>query len=106
MRPDAWLLNVGRGAPDRRPALIAALESGSTSTARGWTSPRLSRCHRTMRCGGRRAAWSRRTCRAPATSTRCMLKSALLLAEQLRRDAAGRQKLNVTSGSAGFWSGG
>lgn len=101
MRPDAWLLNVGRGALVDQPALIAALESGHLGGAwldvttpeplppddPLWRAPRCVVAPHVSGAGDLDALWH---------------QSALLLAEQLRRDAAGEPKLNVTSGSAGY----
>ncbi len=101
MRPDAWLLNVGRGALVDQPALVDALNEGRIGGA--WldvTTPEPLPPDDPL--------WSARNAVvAPHVSGMGDLdelwhQSALLLAEQLRRDLAGEPKLNVTSGAAGY----
>ena len=101
MRPDAWLLNVGRGALVDQPALVEALDDGTIGGA--WldvTTPEPLPPDDPL--------WrARNALVAPHVSGMGDLdalwhQSALLLAEQLRRDLAGEPKLNLTSGSAGY----
>jgi len=101
MRPDAWLLNVGRGALVDQEALVDALEGGRLGGAYlDVTSPEpLPPGH---------PLWTARGAFvAPHVSgmgdlTELWHQTALLLAEQLRRDLAGTPKLNITSGAAGY----
>jgi phosphoglycerate dehydrogenase-like enzyme len=101
MRPDAWLHNVGRGALVDQPALVEALNAERIGGA--WLDvttpeplppddPLWTACNAVV---------------APHVSGMGDLEvlwhhTALLLAEQLRRDLAGLPKLNVTSGAAGY----
>ena len=101
MRPDAWLLNVGRGALVDQAALVEALDGERLGGA--WldvTTPEP------LPSGD--PLWTARNCVvAPHVSgmgdmDELWHQSALLVAEQLRRDLAGEQKLNITSGAAGY----
>lgn len=101
MRPDAWLLNVGRGALVDQDALVAALDGERLGGAwldvttpeplppghPLWTAPNSVVVPHVSGMGDLTALWH---------------STALLLAEQLRRELAGEPLLNVTSGSAGY----
>ena len=100
-RPDAWLLNVGRGALVDQPALVDALNGGRLGGAYlDVTTPEP------LPLGD--PLWTARDCVvAPHVSGMGDMdglwhQSALLLAEQLRRDLEGKPKLNITSGAAGY----
>lgn len=101
MRPDAWLLNVGRGALVDQAALVEALDAGRLGGAwldvttpeplpfgdPLWSAPNCVVAPHVSGIGDMDALWH---------------QSALLVAEQLRRDLAGERKLNITSGAAGY----
>jgi len=101
MRPDAWLLNVGRGALVDQEALVDALNGERLGGAYlDVTTPEpLPPGH---------PLWTARNCLvAPHVSgigdmDALWHQSALLVAEQLRRDLADEPKLNITSGAAGY----
>jgi len=101
MPVDAWLLNVGRGVLVDQPALVEALNEGRVGGA--WldvTTPEPLPPDDVL--------WTARNAViAPHVSgmgdmDELWHQSALLLAEQLRRDLAGERKLNITSGAAGY----
>lgn len=101
MRPDAWLLNVGRGALVDQVALVDALNGERLAGA--WldvTTPEP------LPPGD--PLWTARNAVvAPHVSgmgdmDELWHQSALLIAEQIRRDLAGEAKLNITSGTAGY----
>ena len=101
MRPDAWLLNVGRGSLVDQVALAAALDAGRLGGAiLDVTTPEPLPPDDPL--------WQARnllvTPHVSGTGDLVELwhQSALLLAEQLRRDLAGERKLNITSGAAGY----
>lgn len=101
MRPDAWIVNVGRGSAVDEAALLDALRAGRIGGAvldvtsieplppdhPLWSEPRCVVTPHVSGMGDAQAGWHR---------------VALLLAEQLRRDAAGKPLLNVTSGIRGY----
>jgi phosphoglycerate dehydrogenase-like enzyme len=101
MPPDAWLHNVGRGALVDQAALAEALVGGRLGGAvldvttpeplppddPLWAAPNCLVAPHVSGIGDLDELWHH---------------SALLLAEQLRRDLAGEPKLNVTSGAAGY----
>lgn len=101
MRPGAWVVNVGRGSAIDEAALLAALRAGHIAGAvldvTGeeplpadhplWDEPRCVVTPHVAGLGDPGAVWHRQ---------------ALLLAEQLRRDAAGLPLLNVTTGARGY----
>jgi phosphoglycerate dehydrogenase-like enzyme len=101
MRPDAWLVNVGRGALIDESALVEVLGDGRIGGAvldvfvdeplaashPLWAEPRCLVTPHVSGVGGLDAFWH---------------ATALLLADNLRRDLAGEPLLNVTSGTAGY----
>jgi phosphoglycerate dehydrogenase-like enzyme len=101
MRPDAWLVNVGRGALVDEDALADALRDERIGGAvldvlveeplpaehPFWGLPNCLVTPHVSGVGGLDEYWH---------------LTALLLAEQLRRELAGEPLLNVTSGSAGY----
>lgn len=101
MRPEAWLVNVGRGALLDEAALVAALreeriagavldvfvEEPLPPTHPLWSEPRCLVTPHVSGLGGLDDFWH---------------AAALLLADNLRRDLAGEPLLNVTSGAAGY----
>ncbi len=101
MRPDAWILNVGRGSLIDQSALVEALDAGRIEGAwldvttpeplppddPLWTARGALVMPHVSGMGDHHALWH---------------QSALLLAEQVRRDLAGEPKLNLTSGTAGY----
>jgi phosphoglycerate dehydrogenase-like enzyme len=101
MKPDAWLVNVGRGALVDEPSLVAALRDGRIGGAvldvfvdeplpvshPLWAEPRCLVTPHVSGLGGLDEFWH---------------AAALLLAENLRRDLEGAPLLNVTSGAAGY----
>jgi phosphoglycerate dehydrogenase-like enzyme len=101
MKPDAWLVNVGRGALVDEQALVAALRDERIGGAvldvfvdeplpashPLWAEPRCLVTPHVSGLGGLDDFWH---------------AAALLLAENLRRDLAGAPLLNVTSGAAGY----
>lgn len=101
MRPDAWLVNVGRGALLDEDALVEALRDGRIGGAvldvfvdeplppshPLWSEPRCLVTPHVSGLGGLEDFWH---------------AAALLLADNLRRDLAGEPLLNVTSGVAGY----
>lgn len=98
---DAWIISVGRGSAIDEPALLDALRAGRIGGAvldvtaeeplpadhPFWSEPRCVVTPHTSGIGDLDAMWHR---------------VALLMAEQLRRDATGTPLLNVTSGSQGY----
>ncbi len=101
MRPDAWVINVGRGSAIDEVALLETLRAGRIGGAvldvtdqeplpqdhPLWAEPRCIVTPHVSGLGDIDATWHR---------------IALLLAEQLRRDAGGEPLLNVTSGTRGY----
>jgi phosphoglycerate dehydrogenase-like enzyme len=101
MGPDAWLVNVGRGALLDEAALVEALRSRRIGGAvldvfvteplppdhPFWSLPGCLVTPHVSGIGGLDEYWH---------------AAALLLAENLRRDLAGAALLNVTSGTAGY----
>lgn len=100
-RREAWIVNVGRGGVIDEDALLDALRAGRLGCAvldvtaleplpddhPLWREPRCVVTPHVSGIGDVDAMWHR---------------AALLLAEQLRRDAAGEPLLNVTSGARGY----
>ena len=101
MRPDAWIVNVGRGALIEEAALLEALHAERIGGAvldvfveeplppghPLWSAPRCLVTPHISGIGQLDAFWH---------------ATAQLLAEQLRRDLAGQPLLNVTSLAAGY----
>ena len=101
MRPDAWILNVGRGALIDQGALVAALRAGRLGGAvldvttpeplpaddPLWAAPRTLVTPHISAIGDRAHLWH---------------LTAVLLADQLRRDLAGEPQRNVVSRAAGY----
>jgi phosphoglycerate dehydrogenase-like enzyme len=101
LRPGAWIINVGRGSAIDEAALLESLRSGRIGgavldvTAQEplpaddplWSEPRCVVTPHLSGIGDVDAMWHR---------------LALLMAEQLRREATGRPLLNVTAGSRGY----
>ncbi|MBX3029011.1 MAG: D-2-hydroxyacid dehydrogenase [Chloroflexi bacterium] len=101
LRSDAWIVNVGRGAAIDEVALLDALRAGRIGGAvldvvtqeplpadhPLWSEPRCLVTPHLSGLGDIDALWHR---------------VALLMAEQLRRDAAGEPLLNVTSRARGY----
>ncbi len=72
MKPTAWLLNFGRGAPDRRCRPDRRGEARNGSPARCWTCSARSRCPPSIRSGPPRAS---SCCRISAAGTRSATRS-------------------------------
>ena len=101
MRPDAWLVNVGRGALVDEDALVAALRAGRIGGAvldvtsqeplppdhPLWDVPNCLVTPHVSGTGDRQALWH---------------TTAMLFAENLQRYLRGDELLNRTSGSAGY----
>jgi len=101
MRPDAWLHNVGRGALVDQAALGAALHAGRLGGAIVdvttpeplppddplWAAPNLLVTPHISAIGDRDHLWH---------------LTAVILAEQLRRDLAGEPQINVVEAGAGY----
>ena len=66
LAPDAWVVNVARGAPHRHRRPRRGARRGRASAARRSTSPTPSRCPTTTRSGRSLAASSRRTPPTPS----------------------------------------
>ncbi len=101
MRPDAWLINVGRGALVDEDALIKVLRAGRIGGAvldvvsqeplppdhPLWDAPNCLVTPHVSGTGDRQALWH---------------TTAIMFAENLRRYLSGEELLNRTSGSAGY----